>query len=115
MRSIILLAAFIICIGCSEKEVKPSNLPLPEKEVVMDGFNRPWSIAFLSENDALVTEKNGDLVRVDLTSKTRRVVKGFPKDLTDSIGVVHFGDNSGIFEVITHPNYYSNQLIYLSS
>ena len=36
------------------------------KEIVMEGLLHPWSMACLSENDALIAEKDGDLVRVNL-------------------------------------------------
>ncbi|WP_350289380.1 PQQ-dependent sugar dehydrogenase [uncultured Croceitalea sp.] len=111
---IVFLLSLIICSGCIKKEPRVSVLPLPEKEVLITGLNKPWSIAFLSEEKALVTEKNGNLVLVNLNSKTKEKVKGFPKDLTDSIGIVHFGDNSGMYEVITHPQFKKNQFIYLS-
>ncbi len=102
------------CLGCVQKEIPDTVLPLPQKEIVFSGLNKPWSIAFLSEQEALVSEKNGSLVLVNLGAKTKKVIKGFPTDLTDSIGVVHFGDNSGMYEVITHPNFDKNQLIYVS-
>ncbi len=102
------------CLGCVQKEIPDTGLPLPQKEIVFSGLNKPWSIAFLSEQEALVSEKNGSLVLVNLGAKTKKVIKGFPTDLTDSIGVVHFGDNSGMYEVITHPDFGKNQLIYVS-
>lgn len=111
---LVFLFVFIISISCGKKETSTLVLPLPEKEVVFEGLNKPWSIAFLSETKVLVTEKNANLVLVDLDKKTKKVVKGFPKDLTDSIGIVHFGDNSGMFEVIKHPEFKKNQFIYLS-
>ncbi|MFK7812934.1 MAG: PQQ-dependent sugar dehydrogenase [Maribacter sp.] len=111
---LVYLYFLVLFLGCNKKEVKRIVSPLPEKEVVISGFNKPWSIAFISENEALVTEKNGDLILANLSSKNKTIVKGFPKDLTDSIGIVHFGDNSGMYEVITHPEFEKNQLIYLS-
>ena len=115
MRSLVILA-LTLCFGCHQnKTITESSLALlPEKEVVFEGLNKPWSMAFLSETKALVTEKNGDLVKVDLLDKTKKVIKGFPKDLTDSIGVKEFGDNSGIFEVLLHPKFSENQKIYFS-
>lgn len=115
MRYLILLGLFL-CLACNQNKPtnKISNAIIPEKQVVFEGLNRPWSIAFLSENEALVTEKNGDLVRIDLLKKTKHRIKGFPNDLTDSIGAVHVGDNSGIYEVLLHPEFNQNQTIYIS-
>ncbi|MEO0734479.1 MAG: PQQ-dependent sugar dehydrogenase, partial [Bacteroidota bacterium] len=99
--------------GCGGHEVT-APVPAPAKEVVLDGLRHPWSICFLSEAEALITEKDGDLLRVSLVDKSRRVVRGFPSDLADSIRVRDFRDNSGIFEVVKHPRYADNRLIYLS-
>ncbi|WP_222982871.1 PQQ-dependent sugar dehydrogenase [Flagellimonas meishanensis] len=106
----------LILTACQQHEKLASKTEpiIPKKEVVFEGLNRPWSIAFLNETEALVTEKNGDMVLVDLVAKTKRTIKGFPTDLADSIGAVHFGDNSGIFEVLLHPDYKKNQKIYFS-
>ena len=47
---------------------------LPEKEIVFEGLNKPWSIAFLSEDEALVAEKNGTMVKVNLATKTKKAI-----------------------------------------
>ncbi|MEM9362723.1 MAG: PQQ-dependent sugar dehydrogenase [Bacteroidota bacterium] len=84
------------------------------KEVVLDSLNHPWSIAFMSNNEALVSEKDGNLLKVNLETKEKRIIKGFPNDLTDSIRAIHYGDNSGIFEVLVDPNFKKNQWVYVS-
>ena len=93
MRNIFLAGILLVVLSCQNgnQKFQEGSSVLPEKEVVFEGLNRPWSIAFLSENSALVTEKNGDLVRINLIAKTKHRIKGFPKDLTDSIGVIHIG------------------------
>ena len=103
----LLFLGFLTLLGCHQKKrPTPHNTAVvPIKEVVFEGLNRPWSMAFLSEDEALVTEKNGNLLKIDLRSKTKKIIKGFPTDLTDSIGAVHIGDNSGIYEVLLHPDF----------
>jgi aldose sugar dehydrogenase len=86
--------------------------PKPEKETILEGLKRPWSIAFLSENEVLISEKEGDLVRVDLMKKEKIKVQGFPIDLEDSL--TGFGDNTGKFEVLLDPDFKNNKYIYLS-
>lgn len=116
MRATFLLSLLLVILSCQNqhKNVQELRATILEKEVVFEGLNRPWSIAFLSENNALVTEKNGDLVHIDLMNKTKTIIKGFPQDLTDSIGAIHVGDNSGIYEVLLHPEFEENQKIYFS-
>ncbi len=87
---------------------------VPTKHVVLDGLNHPWSIDFLSENEALVSEKDGNLLRINIETKEKSIIKGFPTDLTDSIRAIHFGDNSGIFDVLLDKNFQQNQWVYIS-
>ena len=54
---------------------------MPIRHVVLDSLAHPWSIAFINKDNALITEKDGDLLKVDLVSKKKVQVKGFPKDL----------------------------------
>lgn len=88
------------------------NVLRPEKETTLEGLKRPWSIAFLTEEEALVSEKNGDLVRVHLLKKEKTLIEGLPSDVEDSLG--GFGDNTGKFEVLLDPDFSKNKYIYLS-
>lgn len=86
----------------------------PEKETVLEGLKRPWSIAFISENEMLITEKEGDLIKYDLLKKQKTIIKGFPTDMADSIAYYHPGDNTGKFEIVLDPNFQQNKFIYIS-
>ncbi|MBQ4822065.1 PQQ-dependent sugar dehydrogenase [Aquimarina sp. MMG016] len=110
-----LLLLIIISCGKTQEPITITSFKTkPVKETVIDSLNNPWSIAFLSEEEALVSEKDGNLVKVNLVSKEKKVINGFPRDLTDSIRVVWRGDNSGIFEVLLDPEFKENNHIYLS-
>jgi aldose sugar dehydrogenase len=84
----------------------------PEKETILEGLKRPWSIAFLSEDEVLISEKEGDLIRYDLKKKEKFKINGYPTDLEDSLG--GFGDNTGKFEILLDPDFKINKLVYLS-
>lgn len=130
MKKIIL--AFLILAACRpELKVAPPTDPQPIKETVIDGLSRPWSMAFLSESEVLLSEKDGDLLRIDLKTKEKHTIKGFPTDKTDSLSYKKadypFGTfppslsdgtkvtyNSGILEVVADPDFRSNQLLYIS-
>jgi aldose sugar dehydrogenase len=88
-----------------------TNAAKPEKEVILEGLKRPWSMAFLNEEEVLITEKEGDLLSVNLTTKVKTTIKGFPTDIMKS---VDFGDNSGIFEVLLDPDFKQNKWVYVS-
>ena len=85
---------------------------MPEKEVIMKGLNRPWSMAFLSEDEVLISEKEGALLKVNLKTKDKTPIKNYPTDVVDSI--TGFGDNTGKFEVLLDPNFTQNKYVYLS-
>jgi aldose sugar dehydrogenase len=92
----------------------PGVLPRPVKETVLDGLKRPWAMAFLSSSEALISEKEGDLLRVNLTTRERTKIAGFPADMADSVGAMGRGDNTGKFDLVLDPDFAANQLVYLS-
>ena len=83
-----------------------------EKETILEGLKRPWSMAFISEDEVLISEKEGYLVKVNLQNKERIRIQGFPADLEDSLG--GFGDNTGKFEVLLDLDFKTNKFVYLS-
>lgn len=92
------------------------NLIKPEKETIIEGLKRPWSIAFISEDEVLISEKEGDLVKYNLPRKEKIIIKGFPADMADADSIAHYhpGDNTGKFEVLLDPDFKNNKFIYLS-
>jgi len=73
---------------------------------VVDGLVQPWSIAFLSTGDVLITERPGRLRVMRQGKLLPEAVEGVPKVFHSSQG--------GLLEVMPHPNFASNQLIYLT-
>jgi glucose/arabinose dehydrogenase len=73
---------------------------------VVDGLVQPWSIAFLPNGDMLVTERPGRLRIVRQGKLLPQPVEGVPKVFVSSQG--------GLLEVMLHPNFASNRLVYLT-
>ncbi|KAK0624383.1 Glucose/Sorbosone dehydrogenase [Immersiella caudata] len=69
-------------------------------------FAEPWSLAFLPDNRILVTEKNGVLRLVDPATKAKGTITGVP--------TVSYGGQGGLGDVALHPNFASNNLVYIS-
>ncbi|MFW2368127.1 MAG: PQQ-dependent sugar dehydrogenase [Desulforhopalus sp.] len=69
-------------------------------------FNEPWAMTFLPGGSMLVTEKSGTLLLVDSDGKTKVPVDGVPK--------VAYGGQGGLGDVILHPDFAGNRLVYLS-
>jgi len=107
--------------GASESGEKTSQLagrvdaaPINYKlETVADGLDHPWSLAFLPEGDMLVTERTGKLLQIGKDGQKKTVYDfggggEFPK--------LHFGSGmqAGLFDVVLHPKFADNGLIYIS-
>ena len=69
-------------------------------------LEQPWSIAFLPEGEALVTELSGRLRRVSGDGAV-----GPP---SENVPQVYFAGQGGLFDVVLHPDFASNRLLYLS-
>jgi glucose/arabinose dehydrogenase len=73
---------------------------------VADGLMVPWGMAFLPGGDILVTERPGRL----------RVIRGgrlLPTPVT-GVPAVAAGGQGGLLDVVAHPQFASNRLLYLS-
>ncbi len=76
-------------------------------EVVAEGLSQPWSIAFLPNGAMLVTERGGALRLIDEAGVLHREpVAGVPAVYSES--------QAGLFDVVPHPDFAENNLIYLS-
>src|SRR5688572_7477679 len=73
---------------------------------VTDGLVQPWSIAFLPGGDILVTERPGRLRIIRQGKLLPQAVDGLPPALVDR--------QAGLLEVMPHPNFTSNRLLYFS-
>jgi aldose sugar dehydrogenase len=73
---------------------------------VVKGLANPWSIAFLPNGDVLVTERPGRLRIVRKGSLDPQPISGVPQ--VWAIG------QGGLLEVLPHPRFADNQLLYLT-
>ncbi|TVQ84747.1 MAG: PQQ-dependent sugar dehydrogenase [Micavibrio sp.] len=75
-------------------------------ETVASGFDFPWALAFLPDGDLLVTGREGYLVRVDAATGEKTYISDLPPVVEHRQG--------GLLDVILHPQFESNNRIYLS-
>ncbi|MEQ8477553.1 PQQ-dependent sugar dehydrogenase [Fulvivirga sp.] len=102
----------------------------PSKEVILEGLNKPWSMAFLSEDEVLIAEKDGDILRVNLKTKERVAIAGLPKDVARAVFIdtTRFDKgifpkslhgqtqsfNAGWFQILLDPDFGQNKYVYIS-
>jgi glucose/arabinose dehydrogenase len=75
-------------------------------EVVAEGLETPWGIAFLPDGRMLVTERPGRLRTVESGTLAPQPIAGTPSVWSQQDG--------GLFDVEVHPDYARNGWIYLS-
>jgi aldose sugar dehydrogenase len=73
---------------------------------VVEGLEAPWGIAFLPGGDLLVTERMGRLRLVRGGELVTEPISGLP--------TVRQRGQGGLLDVVLHPDFASNQLVYLS-
>ena len=93
-------------------QVTGGNAPMrrvldpPFKSTEVARFNQPWAMTFLPDGRLLVTEKQGRLRLIDVGSGAIGEISGVP--------AVAYGGQGGFGDVVLHPQFASNKLVYLS-
>jgi glucose/arabinose dehydrogenase len=74
--------------------------------IVARGLSHPWSLAFLPDGRMLVTERAGRVRVIRDGVLDPKPLNGVPK--------VHAVRLSGLMDIVLHPNFAQNQLVYLT-
>jgi len=103
----VFLLFFIVQIGCAQEN--PPMIQIPKVmnysyEIVIDGIDIPWGMAFINQDELLVTEQAGTLYYVKNGEK--KEVAGLPP--------VYFRGQGGLLDVALHPDFSKNKIIYLT-
>jgi glucose/arabinose dehydrogenase len=69
-------------------------------------FNEPWALSFLPDGRLLVSERPGTLQLVDVATGRASGIAGVPE--------VVYGGQGGFGDVVPHPQFEDNGLVYLS-
>ncbi|QOR38037.1 PQQ-dependent sugar dehydrogenase [Billgrantia diversa] len=75
-------------------------------ETVVDGLVHPWGMAFLPNGQLLITEREGRLRLLSQEEKLSDPLEGVPEVFNQGQG--------GLLDVALHPDFESNQQVYLS-
>lgn len=70
------------------------------------GLDHPWSMAFLPVGSMLVTERVGRLRLIKDGVLLPQAITGVP--------VVHTGGQAGLFDIVLHPKFAQNHIVYLT-
>ncbi len=75
-------------------------------DTVAEDLDFPWCVAFLPDGSLLATELGGRLLRIDPDGAAHRSITGVP--------AVYRASQGGLFDVLLHPDFADNSLLYLS-
>lgn len=81
-----------------------ADRPFVTEEIAQ--FKEPWAMTFLPDGRLLVTEKPGTLQLFDPDTGQRGGIGGVPE--------VAYGGQGGLGDVVLHPGFGTNQMVYLS-
>jgi glucose/arabinose dehydrogenase len=110
-----LLASALAQADTTAAAFRPPPPPPAPAPVIRDGYrvteiatglDHPWSMAFLPDGAILVTERVG---RLRLIAGGRLLAAPI-----DGVPAVHTGSQAGLFDVVLHPDFAVNHLIYLT-
>ena len=107
MRRIALALPLLVFSACSEAAPAPADdAARPFTVTPIADFDSPWAMTFLPDGRMLVTEKAGQMLLVSADGKTRQNLGGIPP--VDSAG------QGALMDVVLHPKFASNHLVYFS-
>jgi aldose sugar dehydrogenase len=99
------LIAASMTVMAKETTIESKDGPI-KVEVVADGLDQPWGMAFLPDGRLLVTEKPGTLRIVAKDGTVSDPLKGVPEVIANGQG--------GLLDVALDPKFDANGLVYLS-
>ena len=105
MRAIILILLISSAANAWADNIVIGNAGGRLEGEVVSKFDSPWAMSFVNSDNLLVTTKSGNLWLVN-TSGEQTLVSGVPK--------VFLGGQGGLGDVVPHPNFVQNKLVYIS-
>lgn len=93
-----------------KSEPNPKSIEITEivadSIILNTSFPNPWSIEFLNNNEMLITEKSGTLYKVNNKTGKVETITGTP--------IVNAAGQGGLLDVVLHPDFKTNNFVYLS-
>ena len=111
-RLCILIFAVSMCFGsivagASERQVFQGVHGAFTVETVTAGLNHPWAMAFVSEHEILITERDGALRVVKAGELVRQPIKGLPEISAEN-------DQGGLLDIALDPRFRINRRVCFS-
>ena len=109
--TIVLLQLALTLLACKKKDLLQqavgSEITIVQ-EVLAEGYEIPWSLEVISENDLLFTERMGAIYRYQ-NGEVRKLI-GLPASKTFTTDRPY----GGMMDISLHPEFETNRLVYLA-
>jgi len=105
--AILLSGLVFACSGAANENSAPPDTGDVTMATLVDNLDDPWGMDFLPDGDLLLTEKSGQLNRIDGKSWMSERVSGLP-DIAKKAG------QGGLLDVLVHPDFQTTRLVYFS-
>ena len=108
-NSILTLCFFVVmtnysCAQNGDNEINSPKTTTFTAELMVDGLEIPWGMAFLPDGGLLITEKSGELI----------LFKDGQKTPIENAPAVYQRGQGGLLDIELHPDFASNGWIYIS-
>ncbi len=108
-KSIILFQLIVVTFNFSCGQESENQVDIPENspfsaELLIDGLEIPWGMAFLPDGAILITEKSGELIRFKDGIRTK--ISNVPQ--------VYQRGQGGLLDIVPHPDYSNNGWLYIT-
>ncbi len=104
MRSVYLVVTGLLLAACFTDSAADGHDAFVATPIAT--FNEPWAMSFLPDGRLLVTEKKGRLIVLTQDGEKSEPISGLPD--------VDYGGQGGFGDIVPHPDFESNGLVYLS-
>lgn len=98
-----LVLSTLLLSACGNSTPEPSDINFNISE--MASFNEPWALSFLPDGSLLISEKSGSLQHYHQDGRITEI---------NAVPAVAYAGQGGFGDVVPHPDFSNNRLIYIS-